>query len=325
MDKRLVLICDKSSKRYSYFINACQHYNTQVTCFDYCDFNLLEGDIVKIDPIKINSHCLNDFNYIIQDYTNKLLEIATYNVSFFNHPNTILLLLDKYKTKKNLEKVNIPTTPMIDVDFSSVDDLFSYLILNNLSRVFIKPRFGAGASGIIALHYNFNKNETVLFTTIVEKNNKFYNSNNTNYVNNQIQVYSILNFIITLPIVVEKWLPKKKYNNINYDLRVVMFKQEMLYIVARGSNSPITNLHLNNMALDENIITNKDEIYMFCRNVMSQFPDLTYAGIDLLITQNNELFVIELNSQGDAIYNDFYNNNIIYKRQVLHYNNLKND
>lgn len=319
MKKRLVLIGNISSKRYDYFAQACEFLNINFTFMNYDNITLLQGDFVKIDPIAITSDNLADLQNIVDVYSSKLSEIQKFNVTFFNNPCDILLLLDKYKTKKVLELANINSTPLIDENFANFSELFNYLKQHNLSRIFIKPRYGSGASGIIALKYNSKLNEAVVYTTIVEKNGSFFNGNKTHYTNNQVKIHSILNFILSTPVIIEKWISKKKYEGLNYDLRVVMFKQELLYIVPRGANSPITNLHLNNLPLDENIISNKDEITQFCRKVMAQFPNLSYAGIDILITPKNELFVIEINAQGDAIYNDFYNENSIYKRQILYF------
>lgn len=317
MKKRLVLIGDNTSKRYEYFAKACESYNLNFEYIPYDNITLNEGDLVKIDPVKITSNSIEKLDSIIEDYTSKLDKIASYNVRFYNTPQDILLLLDKYKTKLILEQADINTTPMLDRNFASSSELFSYLKAENITRIFIKPRFGSGASGIVALRYNKRLNQAIIHTTIFEKNGKFYNGNKTFYHNSQEKVERIINFILSTQVVVEKWVSKKTHNNLNYDLRVVMFKQELLYVIARGSSSPITNLHLNNMPLDVTFDTEK--ITLFCRKVMKQFPDLCYAGIDILITPKDELYVIEINAQGDAIYNDFYTDNTIYTRQIQHF------
>lgn len=317
MKKRLVLIGDNTSKRYEYFARACESYNLNFMFISYDELILQEGDLVKIDPIKITSDSIEKLDDIIKNYSKNLKKIASFNVSFYNTPHDILLLLDKYKTKLILEKANINTTPMICEHFTRCSELFAYLKSENLSRIFIKPRFGSGASGIVALKFNKKINQAVIYTTIFEKNGEFYNGNKTFFHNSQEKVECILNYILSTKIVIEKWLSKKTHNKLNYDLRVVMFKQELLYVIARGSNSPITNLHLNNMPL--NIDFDTEKITLFCRKVMEQFPDLCYAGIDILVTPKDDLYVIEINSQGDAIYNDFYSENTIYKRQIQHF------
>ena len=50
---------------------------------------------------------------------------------------------------------------------------------------------------------------------------------------------------------------------------------------------------------------------------MKTLPNLSYAGIDLLVTPSGKFFVIEVNGQGDAIYQDFYEHNNIYKQQII--------
>lgn len=317
MHRRLVLIGDSSSKRYEYFSKACDHFDTPLEFISYDELDSLqEGDCVKIDPIKITSDNIGDLEDIINDYSRRLNIIESNNVSWYNSPSDILLLLDKYKTKLVLERASIPTTPMIKEIFANYSELYSYLSQEGLTRVFIKPRYGSGASGIVALRYNSRLDEGVIHTTIYSKEGEFFNGKKTYYTNNQSRVKSILDFILSTPVVVEKWLSKKTYDGYNFDLRVVMFKQEVCYIIPRGSNSPITNLHLNNLPLEQRAITNRDEISLICKRVMTAFPELSYAGVDVLVTPKGELFVIEVNAQGDAIYNDFYADNSIYKRQV---------
>ena len=95
-----------------------------------------------------------------------------------------------------------------------------------------------------------------------------------------------------------------------------MIKDSIVKIIPRGSKTPITNLHLNNLPLSDEIVENRSEIEKLCKKIMQSLPTLCYAGIDLLITPSGNLFVIEVNAQGDAIYEDFYADNNIYKQQI---------
>lgn len=314
-NKRIVLIGDQNSKRYTYFDKACKERDCPFVFMEYDNISLQAGDYVKIDPPQIKSNNLSDLTAFIDYYKKKLLELSSvHDVNFLNHPNEILLCLDKYECKKKLQ--HLPCTEMIDEVFSNAEELFRYLVENNLRQVFIKPRYGSGAGGIIALKYNHKNKQAVIYTTLVCKNMEYYNGTRIIRTMKMSEVIHSINFVLSLGAIVEKWLPKKKYKGLFYDLRVVMIKNHMVKIVPRGSKTPITNLHLNNLPLPSEIVENRKEIETLCRQVMLSFSGLCYAGIDILISTSGKLFIIEVNAQGDAIYQDFYQNNEIYTQQI---------
>ena len=315
-NNRIVLIGDKQSKRYTYFEKACEDLDCPFTFMDYDEIALKDGDCIKIDPPSIKAHDLSSLQLFIDHYKQTLLALSKQeNVVFLNHPNDIMLCLDKYECKKRLQ--HLPCTPLIDNVFVNADALFAYLSQNNISQVFVKPRYGSGASGIIALRYQKKTKHAIIYTTLVDTNNGYYNGTKTTCIRDMDKIIPMLEFVLSLDAMIENWLPKKKYNGLSYDLRVVMLKDRMLRIVPRGSKTPITNLHLNNMPLPVEIVENTDKIELLCKQVMKTLPNLSYAGIDLLVTPSGKFFVIEVNGQGDAIYQDFYEHNDIYKQQII--------
>ena len=93
-------------------------------------------------------------------------------------------------------------------------------------------------------------------------------------------------------------------------------------MVARQSQGPITNLHLNNQALPVEKLNlsaqKKEEIAKLCNNAMELFPALSYAGIDIMLEKNTlNPLIIEINGQGDLLYQDIFQENSIYKKQLL--------
>ncbi len=271
--------------------------------------------------MNINSSDINDLSAFIKKYSEKLKELAKMEgIKYINHPEEILLCLDKYKCRERIK--HLPCTPMFEVSFTSAESLFDYLDKHNLNQVFIKPRFGAGASGIIALKRNKKRNENIIYTTIIYKENQFKNGKKVIKIKKTQEIVKIINFILNIGAVVEKWLVKKKYQGLDYDVRVVVVRDRFIYIIPRGSKSPITNLHLNNLPLPFSVITNEKKIKEIALKVIEAFPKLNYIGIDILITPKDELFIIEVNGQGDGIYQDYYNENQIYKAELEILENL---
>ena len=91
--------------------------------------------------------------------------------------------------------------------------------------------------------------------------------------------------------------------------------------MARRSKGPITNLQLNNCALKVKELGLSEEtmesIRQVCSQAMRLYPGLSMAGIDILLDkQGRNPKVIEMNGQGDLIYQDIFNENRIYKQQI---------
>lgn len=118
----------------------------------------------------------------------------------------------------------------------------------------------------------------------------------------------------------EEWIPKEQLQGENYDLRVVSGEEEIDYVVVRCSKGGITNLHLNNNArlwselpLSEDV---RQRIYLLCRKAVRTLG-LRYGGVDVLIERGTDTpYIIEVNGQGDHIYQDMYAHNSIYTRQI---------
>ncbi len=119
----------------------------------------------------------------------------------------------------------------------------------------------------------------------------------------------------------ERWYPKAAHNGYTYDLRVVLQEQRIDYILARLSKGPITNLHLNNhpLSMEELNLPARtvESVEELCRMAADCFPGLRCAGIDILLEKGSlKPRIIEMNAQGDLIYQDIYHENIIYRRQA---------
>ena len=95
---------------------------------------------------------------------------------------------------------------------------------------------------------------------------------------------------------------------------------EIVWRVVRTSSQPITNLHLQNEAIrfaDLNLPAEKvAEIDTLCLNARNSIRTYTLPGLDVLLTQNLTPYIIEINGQGDLIYQDTCEQNIIYQRQI---------
>ena len=319
-----ILIGQADSKRTGYFLKAAEELGCSVKFVEIkdCKPEMLAGRLVKIDPPAYSSSDINQLPLLTTEYAGFLKQLSlAKNMRFLNHPDEILASLDKKHCKKLLLNAGIPVTPMLSFNTINYDELVQKMKEKRIYQVFIKPNTGSGAAGVAAFRLNPKKEEVVVYTAVLTNEAGLFNTKRMRRITSPAQVKDVINNILEQDAIVEQWIPKAIHNEMGYDLRVVWQFGKMAFIVPRFSKSPITNLHLNNMAgvfsdlqLSSSIILQIEQV---CNNTMKLFPRLSYAGIDILLTRDNlQPLVIEVNGQGDLIYQDIYADNLIYKQQL---------
>lgn len=330
------LIGQKETKRFEYFAKACNELNVDLKFWDLrsslCDLisNISSGDKIKIDPLKYESSYLNDLNDSIEFYKYKLKKLHQIpDCYFLNSPSAIISTLDKKKCKHILDKNNISNTPKISFNLNTIEKLDEFLLDLKIYNVFLKPNWGSGAAGVMSYRISPKTQKKILETSLHNEGSKFINTKKIQKIFNPYLIKKYIEFLLNEDFILERWIPKAKYKNISYDLRAVFQFDSLDFIVARGSNhSSITNLHLNNSAIDisEIGLSNQEinKIINLGKKSLKTFKGLNSVGMDILVKPNhNQPMIIELNSQGDLLYKDIYNENRIYKNQVLRM--VKND
>lgn len=320
------LLLGKKNKRFDFFKKACDDRGISLLFYDIDEERLFEmlkdDDVVKIDPIANQEHRLSSMSGNINKYHNILQNLSEFkNLHFLNAPEDIYNTLDKKNCKELLLKNNIPTTPMLNFNGNSFEELLFFLRSHKISQVFIKPNFGSGSAGVSALKYNHKKEICILKTTMQKIDTEFVNTKKEYRLTSFFEIKEFVEYLLQNDPIIEIWLPKDTIGSLSYDLRVVYQFSKIEFIVARGSKGSITNLHLNNLAIDFDELnfssSQIEEIEQICRSAIQIFPNLNCAGFDILIEKNSKKpYIIEINSQGDLIYQDIYNKNKIYKKQV---------
>ena len=154
-----------------------------------------------------------------------------------------------------------------------------------------------------------------------DKDGRLINTRRLRRFSEQREIRYLLEKLLKLDCIVERWYAKETYQNMSYDLRAVMQDGKLDYLLARLSDGPVTNLHLNNHPLaPEELklsVSVREKVKALCRKAMACYPGLQSAGIDILLEKDSRRpRIIEMNAQGDLIYRDIYNKNIIYCHQT---------
>lgn len=331
-DRNIILIGDIASKRAEFFTKAAHCKNVDVTVLEWeeifklnniSDFleNRLEGEIVKIEPPSFKLVDLSLMDFQLKKYIKVMESLEDCNAVFLNTPMSIINTLNKRYTKKILSENKIETTQMLFDNVNSSEQLFDMMHNKKVYQVFIKPVYFSGAAGVSAFRINPKNGEMRLYTSCYMENGRLFNTKKIRQFTNRREICEFLDKLIDLDVIVERWYPKARINGLIYDLRVVYQFGKIDYIVVRTSKGPVTNLHLNNMAVSyEKLGFDEDkynEINVLCSNAIKLFDGMQMAGIDIMLDSNKlKPRIIEVNGQGDLIYQDIYSENKIYKNQV---------
>ena len=299
-----------------------------------------ENVFLKIDPPLWESCCLDELNILARDYEKKLQWLAELGkkrqITFLNKPEDILALLDKRACKRRLAEAGIPVTEELDgigrAVFPMAETLDGVgradLLLGSMERrrvfqVFIKPVCGAGAAGAAAFRWQPRSGRMILYTCAMEnpETGRLVNTKRLRRFTDRKQVLSMIGRLLELGCIVERWYAKAEHNGFSYDLRAVVQDGRMDFILARLSSGPITNLHLNNHPLKGNELGLPchvmEDVEQLCIRAAGCYPELRSVGIDVLLEKGSlRPRIIELNGQGDLIYQDIYDQNRIYLHQA---------
>ncbi len=251
-------------------------------------------------------------------------------LSFLNSPEVIAALLDKEQCKMRLSEAGIPVTELFLPEspgkrkrFWKGEELLEAMKKQRVYQVFLKPIYGSGAAGIGAFRFQPGTGRMALYTCAQESPSGagIVNTKVLQCVREPERVHFFLDQLLASECVAERWYPKAEHQGQAYDLRVVVQRGRVDFLLARQSRGPVTNLHLNNSPLDvkERGLPGQvlEEVKGLCQSAAGLYPGLTSAGIDVLLEKGSlRPRIIEMNGQGDLIYQDIYNQNRIYHSQA---------
>lgn len=323
---QIIVVGNVVSKRIEYFVEAGRSLQTEIRFITYEEFlnclPSLRQAVVKLEPWVSDETDFLKYALLNEKYMETLRWVGEQkladDVHFLNTPQALLQALDKQESKRLLTADGLRVTPVL-ASPRSFEELVQHL--SECGRgCFLKPRYGSGAGGIMAMRYHSGRKKWVVFTTLQRVDGNIYNTKRIHRLCDETEIKLLAEAVMSTDAILEKWIPKEQLQGENYDLRVVCRDSEIDYIVVRCSKGSITNLHLNNKArrwselsLPEAV---ESEIFSQCKATVHTLG-LTYAGVDVLLEKGTGTpYIIEVNGQGDHIYQDMYADNSIYARQI---------
>lgn len=345
---RLILLGSPDTKRTVYFMKGAIRAGVDVELLEWKNFPgglaeaVPQGEraFVKIDPPEWDSCCLRDLNGLVRDYERRLSWLEAFGrdrqLRFLNDPGSIRALLDKRECKRRLKRAGIPVTEEVEfleeagdgpaeilAAYPLLGRLLAAMVKRRIFQVFVKPNFGSGAAGVMALRYEPGRGQMALYTCGTEEagTGRLVNTKRLRRFTDRDRIAALTERMLELDCIAERWYPKAVYEGFSYDLRAVVQDGETDFILARLSRGPVTNLHLNNhplkaaeLGLPSQVADSVEDI---CRRAAACYPGLRSVGIDVLLERGSlRPRIIEMNGQGDLIYQDIYESNRIYTKQA---------
>lgn len=336
--KWAALLGTPDTKRTIYFEHAAREIGLHVLFIDWNRWKegfwekwLLEHHtqgLIKIDPPSSGSADLREAEKLTNAYRKNLGKLAELKknspLSFFNEPEKIAALLDKKLCKEKLVQAGLSVTEKVtDERIRCAEELLALMDSKRIVQVFIKPVNGSGAVGVCAFRRHPKTGRMVLYTCAAESgiSHCLVNTKRLRRLTENKEIYSFFHHLFKMDCIVEHWHPKADYRGYFYDLRVVLQEGHMDFVLARLSKGPITNLHLNNhplpvgeLGLSGKVLSSVEEL---CQKAVHCFPGIRSVGLDILLEKGSLTpRIIEMNGQGDLIYQDIYEENQIYLHQA---------
>ncbi len=267
------------------------------------------------------------YRHLLSEIDKVLNFLAKANGSVFrylNTPTTILNMLDKYQCQKLLTEKGVATPKLIPVaeDFT---ELFDQLREAKQYSVFIKPKYGSSAAGVIALRVKPDGSQCIARTSLELSEEvgirQCYNSLNVRTYSKKKDIAELYSAVLAEGAYAEQWIPKPQLKGRNFDLRIVVINGKATHHVTRCSKTPMTNLHLGNQRGDvlhhesgERMLRNA---YYCAEKAASMLSGAECLGADVILSSSSaQAHIIELNAFGDLLPGIHYQTLNTYETQI---------
>lgn len=222
-----------------------------------------------------------------------------------NAPSEITVMTDKLACQRHLAGHGVPTPALLG-PVEGYDHLQSLLRHHGLDRVYLKPRYGSSASGVVAYRRNrTGRQQATTSAAIAHAGGKIrlFNVKRIARHEDPAAIASLVDALAAQQLYAEAWLDKPRCGDSHYDLRVVALAGQPAHRVARLGTQMMTNLHLDNQRGDTAALLSGADMAALEAAVLQAaraFPASGVAGYDLVV-RRGQAHVLEANAFGDLL------------------------
>ncbi|WP_116246116.1 STM4014 family protein [Nocardiopsis sp. FIRDI 009] len=227
-------------------------------------------------------------------------------------PEDLVVMSDKRRCHARLSRNGVPVAPALPGPVTDYASLRAAMTEAGWRRVFVKPRHGSSASGVIALATAPGGRIRAVTSTHLERGGggsvALFNSLRLRTYTTEADVAAVVDALAPDGLHVERWVPKAGFAGRTIDLRVVVVAGRATHVVVRSSASPMTNLHLGNARGDLDALRTQvgpeawGAATATAERAAAAFPRTLHTGVDLLVSPGWRAFTVcEVNAFGDLI------------------------
>lgn len=227
---------------------------------------------------------------------------------FVSAPDAIATMFDKRATHATLAAAGVATTASLGAP-DTWDALRTAMRDRGVDRVFVKLAHASSASGAVALSLRTGSPQALTTVEMVRVANdlRVYNSRRVRLAQGDA-ARAVTSWVLDQGAQVERWHPKARVADGEFDLRVVCIGGVARHHVARVSRAPMTNLHLGNARMQPDELAAAvpagavDAVKALAARAAKAFPTAGYCGVDALLSPAfDDPRVIEVNAFGDLL------------------------
>lgn len=215
------------------------------------------------------------------------------------------LLYDKVRCHALMRSTGLPVPDAL-ARVAGFDGLETAMRSSGFSRVFVKLRYGSGASGVAAVELQGSR-VRAWSTAEFGPGDALYNSRAIRrHLDGDAR--RLIDCLAAMDVHCERWIPKLKIDGLECDLRLLVIGGEPAHAVVRLSPSPITNLHIGNKRASADVLRAQvpadtwRRILAVGRAAGALFPGQYCVALDIAVHADREqVFVLEGNAFGDYL------------------------
>ena len=260
------------------------------------------------------------FSHAMQDLAAQLARLPQARV--FNAPGEITLMTDKLACQRHLAAHGVPI-PVLLGPVHGYEHLQSLLHEHQLDRVYLKPRYGSSASGVIAYRRNKAGRQQATTSAALQHEDgaaRLFNVKRMARYETAADIAALVDALAAQELYGEAWLNKPRCGDSHYDLRVVTVAGQPAHRVARIGSQMMTNLHLDNRRGDTSSLLNAADLAALeqtAAQAARAFPASHVTGYDLVVRQG-QAHVLEANAFGDLLPGLLWQGIDTYTAQLAH-------
>lgn len=227
------------------------------------------------------------------------------HVQVVNAPRDILAMTDKLRCQQRLQAQAVATPPLLGA-VRSHDEFIALLDHHGLDRAFLKARYGSSAAGVVAYRRTRGGRQQATTSARLLRGTgapRLFNDKRLSRYERPADIAAVVDGIAAQGAYAEAWLPKPRCGAGHFDLRLLALAGQAAHEIARASERPMTNLHLDSRRVEPTQVLDPAALQQAratAEAAARAFPHSRVIGFDL-VPQPGGARVLEANAFGDLL------------------------